>query len=333
MSIYRCPACGFIGEEPAAPGAKLPCAKCGVTSTLFATVFYVQKLAERYLAARRELTALRQAVADPEGESSCAQDQPGASVPLSADELHDTDQLATEAQHRPLRDWLGARQIGATFVLDAVDTTGYFDEAARDMGGQYALLAGVIGQVRYAYGQQFSWVKVDLARHEPAARQRILDFCRQLYSHTLFARYSFRKQSLELGLGIQPAQVVREFFLGGWLEWYALGVLLQLCAQKRLEFSCARNATLALPNAELRELDVVVLAGARKLVVVECKTGEFRADIGKYAKLRQRLGLDRTQFVICHPDLPDDQLAALGSMYELTFVNLASLRGHLQSLF
>ena len=61
-------------------------------------------------------------------------------------------------------------------------------------------------------------------------------------------------------------------------------------------------------------------------------TGEYRGDIGKYTKLRQRLGLDRTQFILCNPDLPDDQLAGLGKMYELTFVNLRTLRAHLQSL-
>ena len=70
--------------------------------------------------------------------------------------------------------------------------------------------------------------------------------------------------------------------------------------------------------------------GGRTLFVIECKTGEFRADIDKYTKLRKQLGLDATQFIICNPDLPDDQLAGLGKMYGLSFVNLQTLRSHLE---
>lgn len=331
MPIYRCSACGFVGEETANPGEKRPCARCGMASTLFDTPFYVQKLTERYVATRRELEALKRAVANPEEESSPAEQAP-ASRALIADDLNNTDLLATESQHRPLREWFGARQIGATFVLDAVDTTGYFDEAAREIGTHHAALGELVERVRFAYRKEFSWINVDLSTCDPVVRDQVLAFSRQLYSHTLFSRYTFRKQTQLLGLGIQPAVVVREFFLGAWLEWFALGTLLQICVEKGREFSCARNVTLALPNAEKRELDVVVLVGNRTPVIIECKTGEFRSEIDKYAKLRQRLGLDRSQFIICNPELPDDQLAGLGSMYDLTFVNLGSLRAHLECM-
>lgn len=331
MPIYRCTACGFVGEDSAlAAGESLPCARCGNPSTLYAAPFYVQKLVERYLATRRELDALKQAVANPEEESSPEANQGQASSPLDPDQFANTALLATEAQHRPLRDWFAARQIGATFALDAVDTTGYFDEAAREIGEHHAALDALMEQVRYAYRREFSWINVDLGKRDAADRERILGFCRQLYSHTLFTRYTYKKQTQVLGLGIQPAPVVREFFLGAWLEWYALGALLQLCASKQRAFSCARNVTLALQNDEKRELDVAFLIAGRTLLVIECKTGEFRADIGKYAKLRQRLGLDRTQFILCNPDLPDDQLAGLGGMYGLTFANLGTLRSHLE---
>jgi hypothetical protein len=332
MSVYRCTTCGFVAEDSAAPGERLPCGKCGTASTLFGTAFYVQKLLERYQATRRELEALKLAVASPEEEASPPTgDRPVAGI-LTADELNNTSLLATEAQHRPLHEWFRARQIEASFTFDAVDTTGFFDEAARQAGDEHELLDGLLEQIRFAYRKEYSWLNVDLSKHAPAAREKILAFCRQLYGYTLFGRYFYKKQTQLLGLGIQPAPVVRNFFLGAWLEWFALGTLLQLCVTKQREFSCARNVSLALQNAETRELDVAVLLGGRTLVVIECKTGEFRADIGKYAKLRQRLGLDATQFIICNPELPDDQLAGLGKMYGLSFVNLRTLRPHLECM-
>jgi len=330
MPIYRCTACGFIAEDSGPPGSKLPCGKCGAPSTLFATPFYVQKLVERYQASRRELDALKLAVASPEEESPpTTEDQPFAGS-LRLDELSNTDLLATETQHQPLHDWFRARQIAATFTLDAVDTTGFFDEAARAIGDGHDLLDGLLEQIRFAYRKEYSWLNVDLSKHDPAARERILAFCRQLYGYTLFGRYFFKKQTQLLGLGIQPAPVVRNFFLGAWLEWFALGSLLQLCVTKQKNFSCARNVSLALQNGETRELDVAVLLGGRTLFVIECKTGEFRADIDKYTKLRKQLGLDATQFILCNPDLPDDQLAGFGKMYGLSFVNLQTLRSHLK---
>ena len=67
-------------------------------------------------------------------------------------------------------------------------------------------------------------------------------------------------------------------------------------------------------------------------IYIECKSGEFRRDIDKYLRLRKRLGLERSRFIICAADLTDEQAAGLTAMYELTFVNLPSLGTHLQTL-
>jgi hypothetical protein len=330
MPVYRCAACGQVGEDTAAPaGSKIPCVRCAADCTLFATPFYVERLVERYLAARRELEALKSAVNNPAEELS--PDDASTSLPtaLQLNDLHNSDQLATEAQHKPLSDWFKARQITAAHDLHAIDTTGFFDEAAREIGDHYEALAGLMEQIRYAYRREFTWLNVDLSQYDPLVRQNVLAFCRELYGHTLFARYSYKQQTQVLGLGIQPAQSVRDFFTGGWLEWYALTTLLALCMKHGREFSCARGSVITAQDGETRELDVVALVGGRTLLVIECKSGEFRGEIEKYVKLRQRLGIDRTQFMICNPELTDDQATGLGAMYGLTFVNLASLRTHL----
>ncbi len=62
MAIYRCNQCGYVSEDAvSAVGAKVPCAKCGTACTVYGTVFYVEKLVERYFAALRELAALKEA--------------------------------------------------------------------------------------------------------------------------------------------------------------------------------------------------------------------------------------------------------------------------------
>jgi hypothetical protein len=125
---------------------------------------------------------------------------------------------------------------------------------------------------------------------------------------------------------------VRSFFEGGWLEWYAFIDLLTLMQERGRAFSCARGVKITFPNEDLHELDVVFLPQDQEPVCIECKSGEFRQDIEKYLKLKRRLGLSRTRFIVCATDLSDEQAAGLNSMYELTFVSLGSLRAHLQTL-
>ena len=57
MSIYRCNKCGFVSEEATTSiGTKMPCARCGTDATVFGTVFYVEKLVERYFSALRAVS-------------------------------------------------------------------------------------------------------------------------------------------------------------------------------------------------------------------------------------------------------------------------------------
>ena len=210
MPVYRCSACGFVGEETTAlAGSRIPCAKCASGCALFSTAFYVERLTERYLAARRELETLKIALTNPAEEASPEITSATRTSP-QLDELHNSNQLATEAQHKPLGDWFKARQITATHELSAVDTTGFFDEAAREIGEHYEALAGLMGQIRHAYRNEYTWANVDLSKTDPLVRQNVLGFCRELYSQTLFARYSYKNPTQVLGLGIQPAKAVRE---------------------------------------------------------------------------------------------------------------------------
>ena len=87
------------------------------------------------------------------------------------------------------------------------------------------------------------------------------------------------------------------------------------------------------PNEDLHELDVFFLVDGSTPVCVECKTGEFRPEIDKYLRLRKRLGIDRSQFILCASNLSDEQAAGLSGMYELTFVSPTGLAPHLAKLF
>ena len=83
MPIYRCNACGFVSEDAATPvGQTTACGRCGRASTVYGTVFFVEKLVERYAAAMRELQALRAADDDEPANQGAAAPPKQAQVPI-----------------------------------------------------------------------------------------------------------------------------------------------------------------------------------------------------------------------------------------------------------
>ena len=336
MSIYRCNKCGFIAETvPLLPGSKIPCARCANPSSVYETVFFAEKLAERYFAALREIEALKAADKPAADTSSAPRPAPAAAPPavaLAQLDLYNTDQLATPQQHQPLNQWFQARQIEARFDYASVDTTGFFDDAARALGDNFELFGELLDRIRYAYRSSHSGLNLELASLSQKDAQALNTLCRQFYSQTLFARYSYQKPEKIVRLTLQTAPAVRQFFDGGWLEWYALVELLEQLKAKQCAFSCARGVKVVFANEDQHEIDVMALVDGKTPIYIECKTGEFRREIDKLLRLKKRLGLPRQQFIICASDLSDEQASGLSAMYDLTFVNLQTLAAKLQAV-
>lgn len=331
MPIYRCNRCGHVAEAATA-GTQVPCQSCGTPATVFDTVFYVQKLLERYTAAMREIKALKAVDETSATEQLTEAAQETTSPPLHEVDLLNTRFLATAAQHAPIEQWLRSRQIEAQFDHANVDTTGYFDDAARMLGDRFDLFGELIDRVSYAYRKSHTTVNLDLNSLSQKDIQTLSTACRQLHSQTLFARYHYQKTEKVVRLTLQSAPNVRQFFDGGWLEWYALIELLQVFQARKLAFSCARGVKVVFANEDLHELDVVALPSGQPPICIECKSGEFRREIDKYQRLRKRLGIERSRFIVCASDITPEQASSFTAMYDLTFVNLSSLGAHLATL-
>ena len=304
---------------------------------VYGTVFYVEKLVERYFSALREVAALQQPDKPADDSTSACSGESVSAQATSAETLsgidpNNTTLLTTVEQHAPLQAWFSARKIEARFDYALVDTSGFFDDAARMLGEGHALYAELIDRVRFAYRKSHGWINLELGNLSQKDAQAINTLCRQLYSHTFFARYHYQKPEKIVRLTLQTAPAVRQFFEGGWLEWYAFIELLTQLRQRGRPASCARSVKVVFPNEDLHELDVVAVPEGQAPICIECKSGEFRRDIDKYLRLRKRLGIDRSRFIVCTTDLNDEQAAGLTTMYELTFVNLGSLGRHLQTL-
>lgn len=332
MPIYRCNKCEFVSEESTlTAGSKITCARCGTLSTVYETVFFIESLVKRYFDAVREINTFKKNAPSPEAAGTNDEVPATSAHKLANVDILNTTLFATSEQHAPLKAWFSARQIEAIFDPALVDTSGFFDDAARQIGENYTLFANLLDRVCFAYRKSQNGINLELSGLSQKDGQAVNNLCRQLYEHTFFARYHYQKPEKIIRLTLQTAPAVRQFFDGGWLEWYVLIEIVSALKKRGRSFSCARGVKVVFPNEDLHELDVVVLLDDQSLICIECKSGEFRRDIDKYLRLRKRLGLARSRFIICAADITDDQAKGLSAMYELTFVNLNLLEKQLQN--
>lgn len=325
MAISRCNKCGTLAEfERESIGTSQNCGRCGTSTPIYDTVLFVGKLLEQYFAQRTALNDLRASTPIPTVASQAE---------ASADfDIHDTDRFSNEGQHRDVVDWFRRKSVSATINAGAVDTSGFFDEAAVALGSDYALLGEVVERIRYAQQKEYNSAQIHLDRKSPEDAAALEAFGRMLYDYSLVARCFNNKDEKKLRLVLQNAPSVRRFFAGEWLEWFALMTGLRVCQDRQAEFSCARNLTLTFPPDEKRELDVFFLVNKTQPLYIECKSGEFRQDLDKYVALRKRLGIESRYFIVCVADLAVDQAKGLGAMYDMTFTNTETLGPHLASV-
>lgn len=325
MAISRCNQCGTISEhERNLVETRQPCVQCGTSTIVYDTVYFVKKLSDIYFAQRKELNAIR--------PNETITSKVESKKALETFDIHNSDILSSLVQHKPIIDWFKTKSITATANVDAVDTTGFFDEAAIAIGTDFDLLGEVCERIRYAQLKEYNSNIIYLDKKSKADAKSLEDFIQQLYKHSLIARLISNKKEKSIRIVLQNAPSVRRFFAGDWLEWYALLIALRICQERKVEFSCARSMTLTFAPTEKREIDVFFLINNTQPILIECKTGDYRQELDKYVALRKALGINQSHFILCVADLDGDQLKGLSAMYRMTFVNTQTLGPHLLTL-
>lgn len=326
MAISRCNKCGTISEhERELIETRHSCVKCGTSTLIYDTLFFVSKLTEMYFAQRKELNELR---ISPSTSAQTESDKSSKHF-----DIHNSDLLSSEAQHAPIIEWFKTKNITASVNINTVDTTGFFDEAAIAIGSDYALFGEVCERIRYAQLKEFKSNLIYLDKKSKQDTKALESFIQRLYDHSLIARCISNKKEKNIRVVLQNAPSVRRFFAGDWLEWYVLMIGLRICQERNVEFSCARNMTLSFLTDEKRELDVFFLINKIQPLYIECKAGDFRQDIDKYVTLRKRLGIDQKYFILCIADIDIEQAKGLSAMHGMTFVNTQTIGQHLSTLF
>jgi hypothetical protein len=332
MAILRCNHCGHLAEvADTSANQTVACPKCPQQAKIYPTLFFIERLLDKYFAAQREVIRLKALVAP--SPTTVAATPATAALAQPDLDLSNTDHLANELQHGPIYDWFRKKQISVQADMRSVDTSGFYDEVAEAIGDNLDLFKEVVERIRWSQQKDYASTTIHLEKKTADEAAQLSRFCQQLYDFSFVAKCFHNKPEQNIRLILQTAPSIRQFFNGEWLEWFALMRVLRYAKERGRRFSCARGLEIALQNGDKAELDVFMLLDGNLPICIECKSGDCRPHIDRALALRKRLGLEARQFVMCVAGLSDEQAKAYTAMYELTFVNERSLATHLQKLF
>ncbi|MCW5211450.1 DUF1887 family protein [Desulfobulbus sp. TB] len=322
MALFRCSKCGHLREvSNDYRGKSVKCPHCKTSSPIYDTVAFVTKVIEQFVAQKKELQQLRSQVT-----SQVCQDAPTPAndeslQSLSEIDIYNTAELTSKQQYEPIVKFFQERQIQVEVNQQALDTTGFFDEVAVQLGDNYNTLRLVSDKIKYIQRKGYTTVKLILNKKSQKDISMITRFCKDLYDYSFVVKYFYQNQEKIVRLTLQMSPKIVNFFNGEWMEWFVFMKLLDFFQEKQLPVACLRNLSVKFQNEDQHELDVFFLINGTTPLCIECKTGEFRKDIEKYSVLQKRLKLDKGQFLICAVGLSDKQSQGLTSMYDLSFVN------------
>ncbi len=329
MAIFRCNKCGHLREVTNDYiGKSVHCPRCKQTNPIHDTVGFIEKVIEKYLAQYKELQQLREQLTPMElTDLTTIESQPLVDI-----DIYNTTAMASQQQYEPIMAWFERQQIQLDINQHAIDTTGFFDEVAIQLGDHYETFKFVGDKIKHIQQKGYTNVKLTLSKKNQKQIAAITRFCQELYEYSFVAKYFYQKNDKIIRLTLQTAPAITKFFNGEWMEWFVFMKLLEFFRERHVPVACLRSLSVTFPNEDAHELDVFFLIKGTLPLCIECKTGEFRKDIEKYSILRKRLHLEKTQFLVCVIGLSQEQTQGLSSMYDVTFVNEKNFLHHVEQL-
>lgn len=339
MSIYRCNQCGTIAETTQTHNTTAICAKCQNNVQVYDTVFYIQALLKQYFAVSKELKALKENNANiVEKNESVKQSQQVAKThnpqqnqaqtskttnkkPVQA-ALNNTDFFANKQQHDEIKKYLDSKNIVATFDYSAVDMSGYFDESAELIGENFSLLEKHLKTLRYLYSNNKQTLTIDCINLPQQQTQKLQKIFKQLFEYTMFAKYIYHSNDKKIRLTLNMAEPVKKFFLGSWLEWFALIKLLKETHAQGKKFSIARSVIIQHSNGDKHEFDIVFKPENKMPIFIECKSGEFRQHLDKFIRICKKINIPTKNWLVLAAEIDKAQADAFEKMYPVRFCDL-----------
>ena len=358
MSIFMCKKCGYVKETPNEYiGRTAKCPKCNSQSKVAEIAVFARELTIAYadiIKYKKEISTFGETIEKQKNQLITLDskyhkqiDEKNVKIQNCHKELEalkesqkessaDIENITNDADfipqenYQPIIDWFSKKITLIDIDESAVDTRGFFDEVAVSLGNNFTTLESVLEQIKYIQRKGYDTVKISLDKKSKEDIAIIKSFCQEIYDYSFASRYFYDRKKNAVYIEIQQATKIINFFNGMWMEWYVYVMLLEFFKKSEIEYSMARGIKIIHPNGQKNELDIFIMVDNIP-ICIECKSGEFRRDIGKYTKLQRQLGLTKEQFILCI--IGDNiQIDGLTNTYDITFANQNTILKYIERI-
>ena len=191
MAIFRCSKCGHLREvSNDYIGKSAKCPQCQHVAPIHATLSFIEKILERYFAQQQELIQFRQETNAVDQLDIQVIDKPGNEPFLMENiDIHNTTELSNDQQYLPIIEWFAKKNVTVQVNPKELDTTGFFDEMALELGNNYETLREVSDKIKRIQKKGYTNINFQLAQKSQKNIQEITNFCNQLYKYSFVAKY------------------------------------------------------------------------------------------------------------------------------------------------
>ena len=179
MAILRCGNCGYLREVPHEHiGKTVKCPVCEKAALIYDTVAFVKKLIDKYSHLMGKYRELEQA-ANEEADNGSDQTprHPGKIENL---DLHNTAVMSNSMQYKPIIKWFERKSVNVEVNHDALDTQGFYDEVAVELGDNLEVLQEVLDKIRKTQRNNYTSLTLNLSNHSQNQIRTVTQFCRNL---------------------------------------------------------------------------------------------------------------------------------------------------------
>lgn len=228
--------------------------------------------------------------------------------------VHSLDQVLRDAQIQVLGHQTPSHQEGA------------FAPIAHFLGKHFSILEPWYHKIKRA-SQDGHIAKLSLEQANRETIGLMVRFSALLHDNGMATEYHYaREPRRQLVLRPSQSPSIRNFLLGGWLEYHVRTVVSQHAPTAETMY----NLTALLPNEKQVEFDLLMILNGQ-LIIVECKTGSYQAWLSRLHLISEVLRPHRCVLVLAAQP-PQNICQNLSDIFSVSIVSPQDIAQHLESL-
>lgn len=224
-----------------------------------------------------------------------------------------------EAHNSLILNWLKIRHINVKECRQSEAADDVFDSLSIFLGEKYESLSRLHDLIRKNLQTESSF-SLNLSGKSQEDIANNTKLCLQLKAYAFLSSYYYNSSTKTIHATPQKMGKFTNFCNGGWFERFVFKKISALLSESGLQYECLSNPKIVLQNGDAHELDMLFFECEQPLWI-ECKTGDYQADIKKYSTMQKTILVPKQRAVLIVLGIPDEVSAKLTDLSDITVAN------------